>query len=392
MKNRFSLDFLLLICLSLLMHVGFAQNQEAEAQYLENNQISLTALKETSPQKASFDSLLNGYRVYMGGENHRPWRHNYQVQLALFKYFYHNHGVRVLLVEASPSQAFLDELYLIYGDRALQSADPQIRKRRRHFLDLLREFYLSLPENDRFVIRGLDIEDPESLYYAMFGIFEFTEDDVSDDPPAIYWELQSYAGNFYDAGEEWDFMQALESNWKIDSAAITTYLGLRNTNYLEQLLDGFSRRGHGNSLYRNTYSEVHDTMRIREDQITENFYYTLQEFPDARFFGQFGRFHVGSSPTDLEMRNMDWQPFISRANNDPASPVYKKVCSIPFAYTRSGVSFEMLSMILQKRYIPLFTKYNKEKVPVLFALDNDDSPFHLMAYRFRFLLLCNYWR
>ena len=114
----------------------------------------------------AIDAIFDQYDIFLTGENHAV-KANFQIQEYFIHYFYEKHGVRYFVLEDAYCSAELMNEYLRTGDETiidliisgLQSSAPSAASNEYvTFYHNLYHFNVGLPENEKIMILGVDIQ------------------------------------------------------------------------------------------------------------------------------------------------------------------------------------------------------------------------------------------
>lgn len=107
-----------------------------------------------------FDSLnINSYNLFFTGEDHRYPLSNSDLELKMFKYLHKKVGARVFMVEFGNGMAHFINKYISQNDNISKAVLKEyLRESYFKLFDNLRIFYAELPEDEKFTVKGIDIE------------------------------------------------------------------------------------------------------------------------------------------------------------------------------------------------------------------------------------------
>lgn len=294
------------------------------------------------------DSVLDDYRVFFIGENHTFRVSNQKLQLKMFKYLYHNAGVRTLLLEFGYSSGWLMNQYVQTGDSTLYNIfDIYAYKAWTNFVKDLAEFNLSLDSNERIEIIGIDVERfksiplkvlalqipenkpiPEEISMtveSLISLVRYMDADAEEDEEDFFFNYDTYdVSNHVDMFvEEYDSLRT----YFID------YLGPERFKVFDSTMVTLKHH-----LIYDDYKEkrLAHAFIYREKYMYKQFSHVLKRIPEGKFFAQFGRCHVG---TLVQEEACSWHNFNSianRINNSPDPTINGTVCSIGTFYPNSS--------------------------------------------------------
>ena len=363
--------FLYLILFSLCLPA-----QENKISYLSKNSIAYT-----TTCVSALDS--ENYSVYFAGELHGDSTARY-LELDLLKRLYRDHHIKYYVLEEPSGVANLINEYLQTGDdkklEQLLYYSILPKKGERVFFRDLRNFWISLPEHERFKIAGIDVNayraDAVVELVDLYPDKEFDFDKgLLNDLLRLYYKRRS------PRKKTLKVLQELDRQIRADSTMFAGYLQ-GNFKLFVHLLQG-SLIGIEDAGWIDAIG-----MERREQYMYENVKAILEKYPDAKLFCQFGRAHVVRQYQTNWLHLQEWKSLAARLNTNPDSPVKGKVCTVLY-YNTSYIKHETKVYkvpLIQPEDRPLFLNASPAPV-VLFKLDAEGSPFMDMAERFQYLML-----
>ncbi len=365
----------LIFCYLILAHV-FSFSQEEKVDYLNKNHKQFT---NDSVFISNDDT--SKYSVYLTGEIHHLTG-NRIIELSLFKNMYYKCHVRYFVFEYPDFVGKLVNDYIQSGTEEklkiiLHYYIPRtnFKEERAFFVDL-RKFWLSLPPNDKFTVIGIDVNffrnDAIGELYNLFPMKEY------DDRYGVLNDLLfGYRSNK-------STLNMLENmNREIEEDTIK-YKSLLTNNYTQ-----FKHLLKGSIIglkFRST--KTSEDLEVREQYMYENLKSIIQENPNAKIFGQFGKAHIPISYQQNWIQLKNWKSFACRLNTNADSPVKGKVCSIVYFYTYfiKAERRKYIEPTIKKEDVPLFLQYCTNWL-TLFKLDRANSPFKYMSDKFQYIII-----
>lgn len=313
---------------------------------------------------AMLDTVVDKYKVFFTGETH--WSEgNFELKWKMLQYLYHKAGVRVLVVEGPASLSYLLNHYTAINDSdsyfSLLDYVPGGAKERIFYRHLFR-FNRSKPAEERITIRGIDRE--YNVYLAITSIKKLLDKKTVPELLRDHVELLVTTRE-----RQWadSILQKLEAD-----PAHRSYYG-SDYNWMITILSGIACK---------TCDPPHQNMKStkwldREDLMYRNFLRLLDEFPNAKYFGQFGKAHVCLQPPPAKWFVANWNPIAARLHQWDTSPVKGQVLSIAMEYYFiKGVD---------KHARRAFRDQSEDDFN-LFRLDKEGTPFDSLGRFFPYLL------
>jgi hypothetical protein len=282
-------------------------------------------------------------QIFLSGEAHN-FRENHELFLTMFKDLYEHAGVRVLVIEDQPSITDILMRYLQFGkDEDLDLLLDGVTGKNiaagnvcyEPYLRNLRDFYTSLPEDDKFHVIALDIEQDRSLSKAYFERISLKLPSTQSD------KLLNYLSSSGEAPELTQFSPYLDE-------------------FELFVLDLVMVNIHNN---KEASQDDRTFFLKREEFIYQNFLKAAQYFGEMKIFGQWGAYHVfqdivpGSVPYFLAymLQYYDNSPFMGKTysilyvygdgSRAPASGTWNLQ---PFEEIPREIRLDMRSMGLKK--------------------------------------------
>jgi hypothetical protein len=387
MKKR--LAFASILCALIFVNAGFGgentvTNDNIMKKFIENNHAGLDMADNDDFSSFNLlDKELDGHDMFFTSEEHGSTA-NAVVKLKFLKYFKKKANIKYLLMGLSHSDAcflnqylntgneqILDEMYKpLKGTFAWNKDGYQLYKS-------IYKFNKSLPDQDKLVIVGIDIEHQfENAMRYMISLIP------SNAPPAeikpYLKELKSVYSTYTPATRNekaaglTKFFEKLKKSIENNRTTYTQYFGkkLFNFEFVNQnILNAIE--AYSVFLLKNdkNFNE------IRDKKMYENFVKLYPRLPEGKFFGQFGTDHVFQKPT----QHGAWVASLMQGDD---SPVKGRVLSIVCAYKNCM----KMTKIGKKGYYSTDkwnTYHSSENVFdsylatdfTLFRLSGNDSPF-----------------
>lgn len=271
------------------------------------------------------------YRVFLAGESH-DMAASFDMRRDLVRYFHEEQGVRCLLLEEGMGSGLLLEHYLQTGDEALLDYYmEQLRgtfafsEETAVFWQWLRAYNAGLPSGKKLHVAGVDIDHQQKN--AALGISLLVDADVV--PPAEIAPVVQLLRTGKQRG-----LSLLEATIKIKKYPEQTrrFFGAHYT-WVEQICRNYDMR---QQFYDSSERQNSRDNDIRDKVMMSNFLFVLGQYPDEKFFGQFGSEHIYQQPCETDFGSAARSRFGTLLNAQN-SPVHGQVCSIVYFYYSSGV-------------------------------------------------------
>lgn len=377
------------------------------------------ALKEIFPEARKA-------RIVLTGENHYQVAFNSLMEYTMMRALYENAGYRNYIIEMSPSRAHYMQRFICDNDsqalRYLQSvSSPRYMK----IFYLLHDWNQKLKPEDRIKIYGVDVERFEDLsadrMYEFFkkvskksgrnipleilqDVFDFNQYVQSSfDSRWSNWESQST--NLSGTKTYDDELVAVDSAAVEIAAPVEAYTDVALVNFIKsvKLKEDFYKQWLGDdykeflSLFRdiddcNTWNQLDNSTlqhAWREENMFRNLSKLLNQFPQEKFFGQFGRCHIVYSLSDKDCGWYDYHSVVKRLNDRYFKNDSNAIISIGIFYsnkeedvsTDKYVDYDVLN-----KEVKALKKVVSEKI-LLYDLYDSESQLKLLKTKFRFVMV-----
>ena len=352
--------------------VGCSSNLDiTPKEYLKknNSEISINNEDDFSGMKIMNDDLKNA-KVILTGEMHAIDK-NSKLELKIIKYLQKEIGLKYILDEAGYSNTYFINQYLETGDEEiLKKSFSYVKGTVGHnqdsydFYKDLYGFNKNLKDEDKLSVIGIDIEhNASSSYNYLLDVIE--KYNISNDKLNL---LLSTLKKILSGDNQIDNLQK----------QIQLVLSDINSNYkhyesiLGKDLFGFKLVLENINTKIETDLDRTNNSDIRENQIYKNFKSIDSVLDDAKYFGQFGAYHViQDAYKHKSFADSYIESFASKLDKD--NEFKDKVISIMYSYSDK-------KRANNKEFSPkdeLFDSYiNSDSSDcILFDLNKDNSPF-----------------
>ncbi len=351
--------------------------------YLKRNYASIDLNGDPAKQFHLLDDNLS-YNVFLTGEQHAI-RTNYDLQLALLKYFNRKAGVRYLLSELGYSQSAVINEYLSTGDEEfLRKVFQGVKgtaawsKEYLEFLQLLREYNQTLPPDRTIKVIGIDIEFQlgTALDY-LHSIIPNGDIPVEIQPTIDAFKASEPSLNasidvrkLLELLQKDNVMESLQQDIEQHQDAYKQYLGSKFFDF-SIVVDNII-----NSMKCHSTTNTKQPDVLREQSIYDNFKRVYSNFPRGKYFGQWGGEHVYQKARSNDHIEKSFAMYLNRSD----SPVRDKVLSMAYGYqncslmnTKKNYKSTLAPPILQD--LDRLKGYTKSDV-TMFKLNSNKSPYN----------------
>lgn len=359
--------------------------------YLDKNN-SVINLQDTN----DFEGLdlikddIKDKKIIFTGEHHALQKDDL-FRMKLIKYLQKEIGLNYYLAEMGYSSAYFFNKYLESGDEdilkkvflGIEYAQAFNKDDYNFFKDLY-EFNKSLEEEDKIKIVGIDIE------YSIGSSYDYIKDILkgetleTDEFKKLLESLQnlkSYLKTLTPANKDEDYELELLNDLNLSIDILLEDIKNNEDLYINLFQeDFFGFKIVVKNIKAMCLSQFTDdakgNMRIREEQIYENFIIQDKKIDEAIYFGQWGSLHIDKIPVKVanvqseeKTTYVDFKSIASRI--DTSDKYTGKVMSILYNYEdKYGDKYS--SHINRE----MFNNYLKSKDDcILFDLRNSNSPF-----------------
>lgn len=313
----------LLVIALLLVGCGNQEEIRTPEEYINEN------LKEISLSDSWTEGTMGNteeYQVFLAGENHGV-EEDYETQKRLIEYLYTHEGVRYLIFERSVSEGIILEKYIQTGEEELLTdymnsiaGTAGYTQGEYQFFKWLYQYNMSLPEGERLHMFGLDLEFQQDMTIKALQML-----DTNGEVEAYY-------------GEKWKWVERILKN---------------EEKYFQHISEGASAES-----------------QLRDNNMAENFWFVYDQFPEGKFFGQFGAFHTYLEyTTSVYQVEQGHRPFAALLDQE-GSFLTGKVCSILLYNISDASQYNEIN-----RHIEALKNAKLRGKNMLLSLNEKGSPF-----------------
>ncbi len=349
-----------------------AATQDELVTYLLNNTHQLT-ISNTS-NFSEFDPIADHFQdksLILLGENHAS-QFNDLLDTKLLIYLHQNHAVNYYLGETGYAMGKFINTYINTGDEALLSSlmnswnntfSYTLENKAR--LQRLKDYNLSLPENERITYVGIDVENQVGWAIREVGRLVELKGQIPTDIIINLSRVLTPSSRTYlnAVGLAQDLLADFESE---DFGLIyRTFLGNDFTE-IEFILNNLLAKA---ELDRNP-GEFNS---LREPKITENYIYINEKYPNAKYYGKWGLSHIWKAPVEGNyttfVERLIFEDVITRAEVESLPVFYEDgyFASPSSNYEQKPITFSVAPPLLATEGFQALT---------IFDLNEADSPFY----------------
>ena len=362
---------LLFMLIPIALIVYLSTPYKTERKYLSNNKstVNLDDIDDFSGLELIKKDLKNK-KIVFTGEDHALNKDNL-FKIKMIKYLKKEMELNYCLDEIPYTSAYFINKYLETGDENIlkrvfknSKGTAFCNKDDYRSYKQLYEFNQTLPENKRIKILGPDIEHSSktSLDYIV---------DIMKDKDLCTTSLKYLMINLKNYDNSNDDKVKLKTSVENLLKDISKNEDIYKKIFKEEF-ENFRYVSNNIQQMCISYLQPHNKWNIiRDNYIYKNFKYLDSKINDAKYFGQWGGFHILQETFYDEFNKSKIDFFASLLNKDKK---YKgKILSIHYGYQNSGAVDEITSSQIDSI---LFDDYvNSQDDAILFKLNNKFTPF-----------------
>jgi len=324
---------------------------------------------------------------------------NSQLYFDTFKNLYKNNNVRLVFMESGYANGIILNHYLKTGDNESLSLVLDNYQFKKWIYVKLKEFYDSLPDDEKFEFVGVDLE-----IYEADRKFQYVTELLTNDKE-IPDSLNKIISDFIDDTHKKNSDIAQKSfdkiyfDWKKNKEKYKELMGENYQTYVTLLQR--MKRSYRFELYNYNYGKDSIKQTKRERFMYNNIVREVEQHPECNYFGQFGLAHIGLNRFLIVSENNSFQSFSTKLNTNKKSPLRNKVCSIAILYFDKENEFpnkliyyyrNFQYYLSRKKYLPnKIYKTLKENTEIdktyIVSLSNSRNPAIKAAYKnFQFII------
>lgn len=361
---------------------------------------------------AALDSAyLSQFSLFFTGEDHRYLKSNSQLELKMFKHLHKTAGVRVFMMEFGYSLGYVANKYVQTGDsNVLELLDKHTFEEYFTLFKGLRDFYDSLPENEKFSLASVDLE--REPVYPVKMLESLMPDNIAphdsiklhiDALKAIseYHDYESEQNKEEEEGDEYDYIETVKPG--SDSAYTKVYVNTRLT--VEFVIENYKKHkekyqaylGSNFDLFEAEIKNIEDYFVYdsyegaahqyiyRENYMEQNVKRLVAQNPGTKIFGQFGRCHTQRSREKEDCSYFYFNSLATRLNTTVGSPFEGKVFSCAIFYP-AMFDFMDDNVAINAGLDSLINNTELNTISLI-VLDKNDTTFAQLSKRFNAIII-----
>ena len=308
----------LLVIALLLVGCGNQEEIQTPEEYINEN------LKEISLSDSWTEGTMGNteeYQVFLAGENHGV-EEDYETQKRLIEYLYTHEGVRYLIFERSVSEGIILEKYIQTGEEELLTdymnsiaGTAGYTQGEYQFFKWLYQYNMSLSEGERLHMFGLDLEFQQDMTIKALQMLD-ANGEVKTLEGAV---LEKAVQAIRDGSSQW--YELLQTAVQEETQEVEAYYG-EKWKWVERILKNEEK------YFQHISEGASAESQLRDNNMAENFWFVYDQFPEGKFFGQFGAFHTYLEyTTSVYQVEQGHRPFAALLDQE-GSFLTGKVCSI----------------------------------------------------------------
>jgi hypothetical protein len=350
---------------------------------------------------AMLDSVVKNYNVFFTGENHLFRKSNYMLQLKMLKYLHKNAGVRHLFLEFGYSRGWLVNKYVHTGDSTLFNIlrDYSFEEYALLYKGIY-EFNQTLDSADRIIVSGIDIERSFSTPLKVMSMM-LPEKEA---PRIIALQIEAIRALSKMNDEKQKKSKQRETGDEEERAFYTpTFSDKRSVAYILQNYDSnkvvyqqylgdafldFSRivEGLRAETYRDEYT---DNKAVQEYIFRERFLYDrfvelVNQYPNDKFYSQFGRCHTPLEEQDQACGYYYFKTLSSRINKSDNPHLKNKVLAIAAYYPESSTYEQKVAT--DEKIDPFLNRAEEEGLTI-FRIGSDTALYGKFTEKYQFIII-----
>lgn len=253
------------------------------------------------------DSIVKNYTIFFTGENHTYTKENNHIELEMLKYLNKQVNVQHFIIELGYARGYMLNAYINDDTSYFKCLRATTATKYIELYKALRTLNQSLPIEKRIQVHGVDVERftddapillsallpkntevPKAIEFeievlktfAEYAMTHYNKYSYATDEP--YNNIYSYS--YYN--DKWT-IDSIINQYKAKRLNYETYLGANYATF-EKVMNSLVelRKWQG-------YAQLPHQIVFRERSIYDNISLLMKQYPEGKFYGQFGRCHTG---------------------------------------------------------------------------------------------------
>jgi hypothetical protein len=297
------------------------------------------------------DSILNNYRVFFTGENHQYAYVNSDLEFKLLTYLHQRQGVNHFLFEQSPATGFIINQAVYNKDLTHKTyLKDRFYTPFYSLIKSIKKYNDTLSMGNKIQVHGIDVERFPA--FSIFALSKITDTlDIEGKTGIIYEAIDAlYTSEFKDGtpdeiynqgGTRLNLLGDEIDAWATFESIIFNANGMKDELKVElgdnfeiffEILESLQK---GHDWYLAERNGDLSAPVNRERFMIDQFLRVNTQFPNAKFYGQFGRCHLHANKGAKKCYSHNMKSIASRINTRSDSTLNGKVLTIPVYYKNS---------------------------------------------------------
>jgi len=358
---------------------------------LSQDRYSVIDINETQ-DFSEFDKLfstteLEKYKVFFTGENHQFGAVNSMLEYKILAYLNKTQNVNHFLFEQGPAIGYVMTGIVMDNNTRYKSFLKD--KYSPHFYELImdiKRLNTKIDSASRIKVHGIDVERfPAFSIFALNDIVDSLS--IDNETGLIYESIQALVSSefldatpdeIYNKGGEgvnltgdkvdaWKTFETIISESEKHADLLRVELGDKYEIY-SQIIESVSK---GQEWFISEREGSLAAPVIRERYMYRQFTKVYSEYPNSKFYGQFGRCHLHADKKAKRCYSHDLKSIANRINTSSDSTLFGTVLAIP-VYYKNGQSFDERTI----KSLKLDSRFEEDDKVYLIDLDylNGDNP------------------
>jgi len=366
--------------------------------------MDLENLSDYSDLEAFFpDSIMSQYSVFFTGENHTYAKVNSETEFKLLIYLHEKFGVNHFLFEQGPALGYIINKITIEDD-----LDNRFYLKDRFyepFFELvtnIRKYNEKIADSLRILTHGIDIER-----FPAFSIHVLNElvDTLPTDGPTgrIYESIKALGSSEFVDGSPDDIYNSGGTRFNLNGDVIDAWSTFNTIIYdtgkledslaaelgdnFEVYMDIIRSVEKGHQWYHEERNGDLTGPITRERFMLDQFERISKVYPQAKFYGQFGRCHLHSNKKAKRCYSYDMASIAKRISEMNDSIYNNKVMAIPILYrTHNSYDREMIKNL----YLDYRFDYKNESFLIDLKYLEGDNPLVGFSNSLKYVIVNTY--
>lgn len=319
-----------------ILHSFLGYSQKDSLRFSNSNFYSVDYLEIDSVSYKDFKSDFEQFRFFIAGEFH-AWYANSRVFITMIRSLHDSFGMNKLIFEVDVSSQDFLNAYTMNGNIDSLKMLGKMSSKFILKLDYLKEYNNELSANEKIKIYCIDVESEfiKPLLYLRSKLSEKEMNDLN----LVYLKdliISKKQNKKRDQKQAKIVGEKLITDFENNSGLFKTVLDSSRFQKFSSIINGM-KIGSNYYLTKPNVGRI-DPISLKKDSIFyttresfmfENLQDLSKEFPNDKFYGQFGKFHVALKQQDTQYIKK-WKSLTARLSE--RSNEFGKVCAIDIFY------------------------------------------------------------